>query len=160
MAWPRPHQVRAIDNLQLRKRDMIKLLASKVSTSDGTEMKEDDDSEDDDEFDKDKLSHKPSAILNQDWQRILDAISEVSEDQDLAKLTHPVLNIFVFKRRPDGEVITRYFQDGAMPFSDNLRLRAAMFNHHMPWSYKSLFEGYGLDQESTPVEVINSVLNL
>ena len=47
-----------------------------------------------------------------------------------------------------------------MPFSDNLRLRAAMFNHHMPWSYKSLFEGYGLDQESTPVVVINSVLNL
>ena len=71
-------------------------------------MKEDDDSEDDDEFDKDKLSHKPSAILNQDWQRIHDAISEVSEDQDLAKLTHPALNIFVFKRRPDGEVITRY----------------------------------------------------
>ena len=71
-------------------------------------MKEDDDSEDDDEFDKDKLSHKPSAILNQDWQRIHDAISEVSEDQDLAKLTHPALNIFVFKRRADGEVITRY----------------------------------------------------
>ena len=47
-----------------------------------------------------------------------------------------------------------------MPFSDNLRLRAAMFNHHMPWSYKSLFEGYGLDQGSTPVELVNSVLNL
>ena len=61
--------------------------------------------------------------------------------------------IFIYSR-------FRYFQDGAMPFSDNLRLRAAMFNHHMPWSYKSLFEGYGLDQESTPVEVINSVLNL
>ena len=83
-------------------------MASTIKTSDGTEMKEDDDSEDDDEFDKDKLSHKPTAILNEDWQRIQDAISDVSEDQDLAKLTHPALNIFVFKRRADGEVITRY----------------------------------------------------
>ena len=32
-------QVKAIDRLQLRKRDMIKLLMSSVSTEDGTKMK-------------------------------------------------------------------------------------------------------------------------
>ena len=49
-------QVRAVDRLQLRKRDMIKLLMKKIQTDEGSEMKEEDDSEDDDEFDKDKLS--------------------------------------------------------------------------------------------------------
>ena len=47
-----------------------------------------------------------------------------------------------------------------MPFSNNLRLRAAMFSHHMPWSYKSLFEGYGIDEETTPLNLVQSVLNL
>ena len=54
----------------------------------------------------------------------------------------------------------RYFDKDGIRFSDCLRLRGSMFNHHMPWSYNSLFDQYGTDQESTPIELVNSVLNL
>jgi hypothetical protein len=43
-------QVKAIDKLQLRKRDMIKLIMSSVAAEDGTDMKEEDDSDDDEDY--------------------------------------------------------------------------------------------------------------
>ena len=85
-------------------------------------------------------------------------VSNVEIDDDVAKLTHPAKNIFVFKRRTSGEVVTRYFTDGCYHFSENLRLRGAMFNHHMPWSYNGLFQGYGLDQPNVTKELVTSVL--
>jgi len=151
-------QVKAIDRLQLRKRDMIKLLMSSVSTEDGTKMKEEDDSEDDDDYDKEKLTHKAKVPLSPEWERIDEVVSNVEIDDDVAKLTHPAKNIFVFKRRTSGEVVTRYFTDGCYHFSENLRLRGAMFNHHMPWSYNGLFQGYGLDQSNVTKELVTSVL--
>merc|ERR1712061_786988 len=123
-------------------------MVKSVRADDGTNMKEEDDSEGDEDFDKDKLSHKPTISLTSEWQKIQDAVDAANlEDNDHPKLTHPAKNIFVFKRRGSGEVITRYFQDGCLQFAETLRLRGSMFNHHMPWSYKSLFEGYGLDQD-------------
>lgn len=153
-------QIRAIDQLQLRKRDMIKMLFTKMTAENGVEMKEDDDSEDDDEFDKEKLSHKPQIPLNSEWEKIRDAITDVESNEDCAKLMHPAKNIFVFKRRASGEVVTRYFQDGCYQFAENLRLRGAMFSHHMPWSYKGLFEGYDIDQESVTLDLVNKILKL
>lgn len=152
-------QVRAIDGLCMRRRDMVKLLMTSVPTEEGIEMKEEDDSDEDDDYDKEKLSHKPQAVLTDQWKEIENAISNVELNNDIAKLTHPALNIFVFKRKND-QVVTRYFQDGGLPFADNLRLRGAMFSHHMPWSYKSLFENYGMDLESTSAEKVNSILDL
>lgn len=152
-------QVRAVDRLQLRKRDMIKLLMKKIQTDEGSEMKEEDDSEDDDEFDKDKLSGKPKITLPEEWQRIQDAIQDAQADEGVVQLTHPAKNILVFKRRPTGEVITRYFQDGCVEhFAECLRLRGAMFNHHMPWSYNSLFAGYGDDPANVPAETVREIL--
>ena len=140
---------------------MIRLLMSKVQADDGTNMKEEDDSEDDDEFDKDKLSHKPKISMTNEWQQIHDAVVDVDDvNEDCAKLTHPSKNIFIFKRRGDGEVITRYFQDGCLALAENLRLRGSMFSHHMPWSYKGLFEGYGISQETVPESLVKSILNL
>ena len=43
-------QVKAIDKLQLRKRDMIKLMMSSVAAEDGTDMKEEDDSDGDEDY--------------------------------------------------------------------------------------------------------------
>ena len=63
-------QVKAIDRLQLRKRDMIKLLMSGMTAEDGTEMKEEDDSDDDDDYDKEKLSHKAKVPLTPEWEQI------------------------------------------------------------------------------------------
>merc|ERR1712024_168661 len=108
-------QVKAIDKLRLRKRDMIKLLMSSVAAEDGTAMKEEDDSEDDEDYDKEKLSHKAKAVSN------------VECDSDITKLTHPSKNIFAFKRRTSGEVVTRSFQTSGCHFAENLRLRGAMF---------------------------------
>ena len=152
-------QVRAVDRLQYRKRDMIKLLMKKIQTDEGTEMKEEDDSEDDEDFDKDKLSGKPKITLSEDWQIIRDAIQDAQADEGVVQLKHPAKNILVFKRRPTGEVVTRYFQDDCVQhFAESLRLRGAMFNHHMPWSYKSLFAGYGEDASAVPLEMVQKVL--
>jgi len=152
-------QVRAVDRLQYRKRDMIKLLMQKIETDEGTEMKEEDDSEDDEDFDKDKLSGKPKITLSEDWQRIYDAIQDAQADEGVIKLKHPAKNILVFKRRTTGEVVTRYFQDDCVQhFAESLRLRGAMFNHHMPWSYKSLFAGFGEDTSAVPLEMVQKVL--
>ncbi len=154
-------QIRAVEGLQLRKRDMIKMLMTSVQAEDGTELKEEDDSEDDEDFDKDKLAHKPTFVLTPEWEKIQTAINEVEvDDTKFAKLTHPAKNIFIFKRRACGEVVTRYFQDNCLEFAENLRLRGSMFSHHMPWSYKSLFAGYNLDQEAVSPDLVKSVLNL
>ena len=85
-------------------------------------------------------------------------MTNVECDNDVTKLTHPAKNIFVFKRRASGEIITRYFQDGCVNFAENLRLRGAMFNHHMPWSYNSLFQGYELDQSTVSQDLIVNIL--
>ena len=85
-------------------------------------------------------------------------MTNVECDSDITKLTHPAKNIFVFKRRTSGEVVTRYFQDGAYHSAENLRLRGAMFSHHMPWSYNSLFQGYALDQTTVSQDLIATVL--
>ena len=55
-------QVKAIDKLQLRKRDMIKLIMSSVAAEDGTDMKEEDDSDDDEDYVR--VHHMFSRILN------------------------------------------------------------------------------------------------
>ncbi len=131
-----------------------------VQSEDGTDMKEDDDSEDEDEYDKEKLKHKPLVRMNPEWAKIYAAVQSVPCDESVVKLKHPAKNIYVIKRREDGQVVTRFFEDGCNQLAENLRLRGAMFNHHMPWSYKGLFDGYGLNVESTPVEDVNSVLRL
>ena len=69
-------------------------------------MKEEDDSDDDDDYDIEIISHKAPIVLNEDWKRIQDAISNVIINQDLANLTHPASNILVFKRKND-KVVTR-----------------------------------------------------
>ena len=64
-------------------------------------------------------------------------------------LGHPAKRLFIFKRR-ESEVITRCLDD-TEPLSSSLRLRGAMFNHHMPWGYNALFDGYG--SEATKVDL-------
>ena len=66
-------------------------------------------------------------------------------DTGLVHLAHPARQLFLFKRK-EGDVITRRLED-TRPLSDNMRLRGAMFNHHMPWGYDALFDGYGTDTD-------------
>ena len=64
--------------------------------------------------------------------------------------------LFVFRRRQEA-ILTRQFTD-TRHFTDNLRLRGAMLNHHMPWSYDSLFAGYGETSEAVHVEDFDDIL--
>ena len=57
-------QVKAIDKLQLRKRDMIKLMMSSVAAEDGTDMKEEDDSDGDEDYVR--VHHMFSRIMYRD----------------------------------------------------------------------------------------------
>jgi len=71
------------------------------------------------------------------------------EESGLDHLEHPAGRVYLFKRK-DADIITRCLEDPS-PLSGNLRLRSAMFSHHMPWGYGSLFEGYG--QSSAQVDL-------
>ena len=77
--------------------------------------------------------------------------SRVSES-GITHLEHPAGQVFVFKRRDD-DVITRKLTD-TENLSGNLRLRGAMFSHHMPWGYNALFQGFGAEIEGVDLDVI------
>ena len=62
-------------------------------------------------------------------------------------------------RRRKAAILTRQFTD-TRPLTDNLRLRGGMLNHHMPWSYDSLFAGYGETVEAVKVGDFDQVLSL
>ncbi len=68
------------------------------------------------------------------------------------QLCHPAGQVFIFKRR-ESDVITRRLTDAA-PLSVNLRLRGAMFSHHMPWGYNALFDGFGQSQAAVDLSVL------
>ncbi len=67
-------------------------------------------------------------------------------------LEHPAGHVFIFKRR-EGDVVTRRLSDSS-PLSGNLRLRGAMFSHHMPWGYGALFDGFGGDVAGVDMSVL------
>ena len=93
------------------------------------------------------LSNAPpiSQILN------FFARSRIS-DSGTCHLEHPAGQLFIVKRR-DGDVITRRLPDAAA-LSANLRLRGAMFSHHMPWGYNALFQGFGQDVAAVDLAVL------
>ena len=76
----------------------------------------------------------------------------ISPDTGIIHLAHPAHRVFLFKRK-EGDVITRRLDD-SRPLSDNMRLRGAMFNHHMPWGYDALFDGYGGEAEKVDLSCL------
>ena len=66
--------------------------------------------------------------------------------------------LFIFRRR-EATILTRLFTDTRV-LTDNLRLRGAMLNHHMPWSYDTLFAGYGEAVDNVQVEFFEQVLTV
>ena len=84
---------------------------------------------------------------------------EKEDSLGMARLCHPAGHILVFKRNTKKQIIVlRRFHGKNHQFSNNLRLKGAMFNHHMPWGYGGLFEGHGTIPTDVSIEQIEEVL--
>jgi len=95
--------------------------------------------------------NKNTAQLSGEWRAIANAAASAT-DSGLDHLEHPAGRVYIFKRRQT-DVITRCLED-ASPLSHDLRLRSAMFSHHMPWGYGALFEGYGQSSSQVDLSVL------
>ena len=80
----------------------------------------------------------------------------------MSKLNHPAGNILVFKRKAKTPetCILRKFEGSNHHFPKNLRLKGAMFNHHMPWGYNGLFEGHGIVPKDVTIEEFNDIMQV
>ena len=80
----------------------------------------------------------------------------------MSKLTHPAGNVLVFKRNPkkDQLVLRRFIGTNGQNFSRNLRLKGAMFNHHMPWGYNGLFDGHGIVPGEVSLEEFEDIMKV
>eukprot|EP00096_Caligus_rogercresseyi_P013995 TRINITY_DN6551_c0_g1_i1.p1 TRINITY_DN6551_c0_g1~~TRINITY_DN6551_c0_g1_i1.p1 ORF type:complete len:480 (-),score=126.21 TRINITY_DN6551_c0_g1_i1:878-2317(-) len=138
-------QIKALENMHMRRRDMCRLLFSKSDVnaiSPSEESDEEDDTEDLAtvlEEDEDEMGDTGDELKSELWCKVREALDKVEHAVDLVHLEHPS-KLFIFKRKND--VVTRVFHN-TNPFTCSLRLRASMFNDHMPWGYNTLFEGYG-----------------
>ena len=88
------------------------------------------------------------------WDEVHEA-AESLPDHGIIYLAHPAKQLYLFKRKND-DVITRRLTD-TKPLSERLRLRGAMFNHHMPWGYNALFTGYGLDHSLIDMSILEEL---
>ena len=86
---------------------------------------------------------------------------EQEDSLGMARLGHPAGQVLVFKRNDKKQVVTlRKFQGSDHHISNNLRLKGAMFNHHMPWGYNGLFEGHGAVPSEICLEQFEEVLRI
>jgi hypothetical protein len=135
----------------------FQLVCKPIPTSDGTNLYDSDDDDDDDFSGKSGSRKEVTALIDDDqWKAIAQAVDEVDDhlgNDELACLGHPASQVFMFKRNKAGEVITRRLTD-TLPLTRHLRLRGAMFSHHMPGGYNTMFDGFGQVEESVCFEVI------
>ena len=92
-----------------------------------------------------------------------DAVNSVEQENSLgmATLGHPAEQLFVFKRNPKKEIlVVRRLRGNNNHIQDNLRLKASMFNHHMPWGYNGLFDGHGTVPNDVPAEQFEDILKI
>merc|ERR1719381_328120 len=102
-------QIKAVDDLQLSRREMFKMLMEKVPTQGGQEIHDDDDDDDDD---ADSVINE----LPEKWQIIQNALESVEKEDSMgmARLDHPAGKVFNFKKKSSGEesrIVTRVFKD-------------------------------------------------
>ena len=148
-------QIKAVDDLQLGRRQMFKMLTENIQAKNGDVIHDEDDDDDDD-------AESVVEELPADWQRIHEAVLSVEREDTLgiAKLDHPAGKVYRFKKRgKDSEVVTRVFED-TRRMTNNLRVKTSMLNHHMPWGYSGLFENYGTDIKEVTKETFQEVLAL
>ncbi len=150
-------QMRQIDKLRMRRRDILQMLWNPIPTScddDAKDKLDDADEDADDDFANKTGSDKNTGCLLAPgagaWADVERAVAKVDKLQD--ELDHPAGSLFLFKRRGN-DVITRSLKD-TRQLTQNLRLRGAMFSHHMPWGYDALLQGFGEDETKVSLAVL------
>ncbi len=153
-------QIREVNRLGMRRRDMVQMLWRPIPVAEGGSLKEEDDDDDDDFKAKGGSKKKPTLLeeregkgRSEEWIAIRDAVNKVSES-GITHLDHPAGQVYIFKRRDDDVITRRLSTAESGHLSDNLRLRGAMFSHHMPWGYNALFQGFGQDVQKVDIAVL------
>ena len=145
-------QIKAVEGMQLGRRQMLKMLMEKIPTRSGQDIHEEDDDDDED------VESVVDELVDH-WRRLKMAVESVEKENSLgvAKLDHPSAKLYNFKKKSDDKIVTRVFQD-TRPLTKNLRLKPSMFNHHMPWGYNSIFADRGTSVDQVPIELFEEVL--
>lgn len=148
--------VKAIEDLNLGRTEMIKMLMKPILVElPGINLDEDngeDSSGEETVVDASKLSSS--------WARVQEAVESVEAEDKSGKThyRHTAGHLYMLNRKVDCLLI-RKFED-TKPMADRMRLKAGMFNQHMPWSYSALFDGYGFSNLKVPMEDFEEVLTL
>ena len=86
---------------------------------------------------------------------------EKEDSRGMSRLSHPAGQILVFKRNPKKELLkVRKFHAHNSHFSQNLRLKGSMLNHHMPWGYNGLFDGHGVVPSEVTIEQFEDIMKV
>ena len=122
-------QIRAINKLCLGRRQTFRLLRSKLgqSTTDGGTR---------------KFLATAANQRAEGWESVAAAIEAVYST-GFTRLTHMAGTTYLLKKADVGHTVRRLEGCQAEPLAQELRLRAGMFNDHMPWGYNALFRGCG-----------------
>ncbi len=98
-------QIREVNRLQMRRRDMMQLLFRSIPAKDGSELKDSDDEDDDDFATKTGSRKEITALIDDDeWRRIAEAVDKVDDqldNEELACLGHPARQLYMFKRNKE-----------------------------------------------------------
>lgn len=158
-------QVKAVKELNLGRREMFKMLTQPIPSAshEGKCLNEkpgDDGNDSDGESDIVDFD----ASMPENWKKVRAAVESVEKEDSMgmSKLTHPAGNVLVFKRNPKkGQlVLRRFIGPNVQNFSRNLRLKGAMFNHHMPWGYNGLFDGHGIVPGEVSLEDFEDIMKV
>ena len=151
-------KTRAIKNLNIRRRDLLKLAVNKNNGELDEESLKSimDDEEDDSGEDGSERPGKIETFLkktkskvfgessNELWDGIQLAVENIPSSKH-AQLTFAGENLLVLKRGKTDEKqyrLSKYCGDQNLRrFSKQIRLKYSMMDHHMPWSYNALFSG-------------------
>jgi len=127
-------QLRATNRLCLGRRHTFRLLRSKLGqavTEDGRR----------------RYVARPPEERIEGWNNISAAMKAV-KSSGFSRLTHCAGTTYLLKKSDltweggeVGYVVRRFEGNQAEPLARELRLRAGMFNDHMPWGYQGLFKG-------------------
>ena len=136
-----------VHTLNIKRRNLLKLLFSDVVTEEDRELIDFQDDEFDpgsEWIDYDQLKTDEGSIISDIWTRIKETLGTYSSSVEEPELHH-LGGTFLVLRRSDEDVIeAEKYQgfEGTEVFARQLILKGSMISDHMPGAYNHLFEKY------------------
>jgi len=92
---------------------------------------------------RETLSNFMRSPSQEKWKQVEEAVENIPMGSQ-PRLYQVSKSILVLKRMKDG-ISTRVFTnlEETSKFSEKIRFKPSMFDHHMPWSYNALFKDFG-----------------